>query len=121
MPKPMGNCYEMAACFMLDIVERDSRGFELCHGTVIGTGGQAEGWQYGHAWVELGRQMIFNFKQDGTPVLVPDYEMYYRIGQVRDVQRYSRRMMSFKMVEYNTYGPWHDQPTISPTGVEYEQ
>ena len=77
------------------------------HAVVIGTGGEAEGIEYGHAWIEVG-DMVFD-QSNGRDMKVPK-DMYYRIGQVSTekgkMYRYTEQEARKKMLDSGHYGPW---------------
>lgn len=83
---------------------------EIVHGLVTGTGGEAEGLRYGHAWVEIAGSICADGSQGGEPVTVPK-SAYYDIGSVRpdETCRYSLKEAHRAMVDYGHYGPWHIQ------------
>lgn len=76
----------------------------LVHGLVHGQGA-LEGIIYNHAWCEDGNKII-----DMTlPVKLQkslSKDLYYAIGQIETVHKYTYEEMIEKVVEEGTYGPW---------------
>ena len=98
-----GDCYEVAGRIAIDA--RDE--YTVCHGTVVGTGGPHHGRAFGHAWVEFERGGVaFVMDQsNGNDVVIPA-ELYYRLGSITDVARYTGREACQRMVDTGHFGPW---------------
>lgn len=105
-----GNCYQVAVhlCETLSQGLPDELSVEIVHGLVTGTGGEAEGIRYGHAWVEVNRSVCFDASRGGEPACVPR-PLYYEAGSVDPVQtyRYTLAQAHRAMVDSGHYGPWH--------------
>jgi len=104
-PDGPGDCYEVAG----QLVVIDKVDGVLCHGTPLGTGGEAEGLRYGHAWVEvniIGATFVID-KSNGNDAFFPK-DVYYRAGSIvdEDVVRYSRVEAARHIVKYKHWGPW---------------
>ena len=99
-----GFCYDNASLYM----ERHSsiKEMQLVHGVPLGTGGEIRGKRYGHAWVEIGSDVID--PSVPNPVLVINKQVYYAIGNIKEknVKRYSYEEMLKMMVKFQTRGPW---------------
>lgn len=118
-----GDCYEAAVHFMMSrMVEDDWERYRLCHGLVVGQGGEVLGKTFDHAWVER--------RDDPPPNLPPAFDVfewitcidksnghdvsllsdaYYALGQVNlsSIVRYTMQEMMENMAFYRHYGPWH--------------
>jgi hypothetical protein len=118
-----GNCYLQAGYSVLNWrgccpVPRHWTDVVLCHGYPTGTGGDARGRVYGHAWVE-------GLDEDGVPwvldavtgVTLPQ-EVYYAVGSIdaAQVQRYSPQAARQRKVEYEHWGPWDNVPPDAAFG-----
>lgn len=111
-PNGDGDCYAAASQTAIDIDSEGTvefggrtykpRNIEVVHGTPLGTGGDAEGLWYGHAWVEFDVDMEFpGMDEPVTLRLVRDAsngknitfpaEAYYNIGSIdpNDAHRYT--------------------------------
>lgn len=98
-----GNCYKAAATLLID--NRDLS-FLLCHGDAIGTG-PIKGIKFGHAWVETpDGNLVFDFA-NGKQAIVPA-AIYYKVGQITNVHRYTIKQAAKLIVEHAHYGPWHE-------------
>ena len=105
-----GDCYEAAAHLFISLPAEVRANARLCHGKAIGTGGDALGLRFGHAWVE---QVIFGAhlvrdNANGHDYLGPA-ERYYAVGQVHDVQTYTYGQMLRMLAKHQHYGPWPEQ------------
>lgn len=107
-----GDCYDVAATYVTD--HRGGTGLSepvLVHATVLGTGGEALGIRYGHAWVEVeafGNRLVID-KSNGHDTVVPA-QRYYEAGQAEGIVRYSRRRTLQLLLKHMHYGPWPDEP-----------
>jgi hypothetical protein len=102
-----GNCYEVAANYVMDnsLFSRGglTQGMVLVHAEVTGQG-PIEGLKYGHAWAEVGGIVIDN--SNGNNIQLP-VEVYYRMGQVgSNVYKYTPEEVRRWMIDSETYGPW---------------
>jgi hypothetical protein len=104
--KATGDCYRANAKLHTALTEElGVTSALLCHGTVTGTAGAAKGISFGHCWVELGGLVLDN--SNGKEHAVPR-ELYYEVGNVRDVKRYTRLEAAREMVRTGHWGPWED-------------
>jgi transposase len=85
----------------------------VVHGVPLGTGGEAEGIRYPHAWVEFTQniggidiEFIADFS-NGNEVVVPK-ELYYKIGNIDPEfnRAYSIDEIEEKIEENGHAGPW---------------
>ena len=90
-----GDCFVVASNY----VQKHPEAI-LCHGIVTGQGPIA-GVQYNHAWVEEGDTVIDKTVDITLPKIV-----YYAIGNIEIVKRYTFKEMLEQMIEHETYGPW---------------
>jgi hypothetical protein len=98
-----GDCFVVAANLMLD----DAR-LTLVHGQPTGTGGEAAGLVYWHAWCELDGMVID--RSNGNDVTLPAV-LYYAVGNIDpDACRYYSAYEALaEMHDYGHYGPWDDE------------
>lgn len=104
-----GDCYEAAVNIILELkLEGTADNATLVHGLVTGTGGEALGFRYGHAWVEIG-DVAFDYS-NGRKITLRR-EAYYALGKIaeEDTTRYSFEEARSAMLEHETYGPWEDR------------
>ena len=111
-PQGDGDCYEAASRTAIDLDSKgtvtfggrtyEPKNIEVVHGTPLGTGGEAEGLWYGHAWVEFDVHMEFpgmdepvtlrlvRDASNGKDIIFPA-EAYYNIGSIdpNDAHRYT--------------------------------
>lgn len=90
-----GDCYVQAYRYM-----QSHPNVTLVHGIVTGQG-PIEGLQYNHAWIEDGDMVI-----DKTINLTIPRVVYYAIGNINIVKKYSYKEMLENSLKYKTYGPW---------------
>lgn len=132
-PAPLGKCFENSVRYIWAHPDED---LVLVHGTVQGTGGNAEGKRYGHAWVERRGDSQVHFEHElppeqkerfsrtaidvttderlKNPLEVPSV-LYRGVGQARDVMEYDKKKMN-KLLKYSKhFGPWElpDMPDES--------
>lgn len=97
-----GNCFQTAVNTVME-----NPNYILCHGVVCGQG-PISGIEYLHAWAEDGDTVIDN-TQKNPKNRVMDKVLYYALGNIHDVCKYSYREMLENLVEYEHYGPWDDR------------
>jgi hypothetical protein len=111
----IGNCFQIAA----DIVLGDEGPWDealskhnfsygcLAHGMVTR---QSDGLTHLHAWVELleGDEIWCLDFSNGGNLLVPAL-VYYLMGGITEVKRYTRDEMKNEMLLHWHYGPWEDE------------
>lgn len=78
-----------------------NRRWFLCHGVCIGTGPNNKGKRIGHAWVE---NMLLVIDASGRVV---NKDLYYKAGQVANVERYNFDEALAKADKTEIYGPWN--------------
>ena len=72
----------------------------LVHGIVINT----KSWEpMGHCWIEDGDMVID--RSNGNEVICPAV-LYYAIGNIGEVKKYSRKEYARKLMEFEHWGPW---------------
>lgn len=83
----------------------------ICHGRPLGTGGEAEGLRYWHAWAEVrasGGWLVVD-DSNGRSVIGRRAD-YYRLGSIPaagdHVRRFTLAEAARQMVRYKHYGPW---------------
>jgi len=97
-----GNCFEVAARYVIDNKLFGNKNLKLVHGVVIGQGVIA-GIKYDHAWVEDG-DVVLDFS-DNKSIKLPKF-LYYALGKINAVSVYSPEIVRKKMLKYQHYGPW---------------
>jgi len=98
-----GSCFDCAGHLLMDTPEIQDDA-KLVHATVAGQG-RLTGIRFVHAWVEVGDTVLDN--STGSLKVIPK-ELYYGLGNVRDVHRYTYREMIDKIIETENWGPWVD-------------
>jgi len=123
MPR-LGDCYEAAGKYIMDMCNDSGCHSTLVHGEVAGQGPLA-GVRYGHAWVEDGNTVID--KSNGRDLEMPK-AIYYAIGQIAspdmskwgtpegmqdpelfsggNLHKYTWEEAREKILEYGHWGPW---------------
>lgn len=96
-----GNCYEVHGHAILGLGLAGDHEWLLCHGTVYH---KAVGW-HGHAWLELNGTCVDMANGNATE---QPHELFYCLGRVKDVRRYTARQAGTMMLEHETYGPWEE-------------
>lgn len=111
-----GDCYRQAVLLAEELEAELGPDLEITivHGLVTGTGGEAEGIRYNHAWVEVNRALCADRSQGGSPVTVP-VGLYYGIGSVDpdETHRYCLEQAHRHMVDLGHYGPWRRGETTA--------
>lgn len=113
VPEGDGDCFSQAIT-QVQRLEKDAKSkghtnIKVVHGYPLGTGGEAEGLRFPHAWVEFTENGI-EFVRDysnGNRVEIPK-AMYYLIGNIEenDTKKYSYEEAIRSMNESQHYGPW---------------
>ena len=108
VPEGDGDCFSEAVQQARKLANAYDK-VKIVHGYPLGTGGEAAGLRFPHAWAE--------FERDGE-VWVRDYSngnkfefpkiLYYAIGNIEeeDVSRYDIKEAETNMIENEHYGPW---------------
>lgn len=102
-----GDCAHIALRLALALEIEGARAVRVVHGRPIGTGGNAQGLRYFHAWVEMvedGRTLAIDFS-NGLRVMLPR-SRYYRLGRIRDVRRYTVEDAIDHVDRTGHAGPW---------------
>jgi len=117
-----GDCYEAAATLALypsdQLARQIAAGAKVfvAHGTVWH---EAVGW-HGHAWIEIERQVWIPQSQEAIPLhecldksnghdaMMPA-AVYYYLGRVKDVHRYTVKQARAEMLRTRVYGPWQEE------------
>jgi hypothetical protein len=100
-----GNCYESAANYIID---HPGDEVFLVHGRPILQGGEFQGVEYGHAWIEYIENDIHMVLDTESGMRIPK-ALYYMFGQI-DYDKsviYTRQQALEKLTEEGTYGPWN--------------
>jgi len=98
-----GNCYSVNAKHLLyDVDPSDAVVYRLCHGIAIN---QADGEPYGHCWLEHKGIAIDKTINVEIPVGI-----YYSIGKIKKVYRYTAHEVRMKLVEHEHWGAWDYDP-----------
>ncbi len=103
MRKPVkGQCYMNNFLYLLNRWEREesTRGWRLCHGVATGSGPIA-GVRFGHSWLEHG-----TFVYDASFDREMPKSLYYHVGEIGPVVRYTLARAKVLAFRYGTYGPW---------------
>ncbi len=99
-----GDCYQKALRYM---ESHHSSTLRLVHGLVDGQGA-LKGITYNHAWVEDGDNIIdMTLPKELQKAL--NKTIYYALGNIKTVCRYTHEEMREKVLEEGTYGPWEDK------------
>lgn len=116
VPEGDGDCFSQAITQVRrlerEMMDNPSRGYtniKVVHGYPLGTGGEAEGLRFPHAWVEFtvnGIEFVRDYS-NGNRVEIPK-AMYYSIGNIdeNDAKKYSYEDAIRSMNESQHYGPW---------------
>ena len=91
-----GDCYKLSFDYVIS-----HPGWTLVHGIPTGTGGNAIGRQYGHAWVEKDDEVY-----DPSAKIKIHKLIYYSIGNIEYTVRYTKDEAMDLASKHETYGPW---------------
>ena len=104
-PVRNGRCYETA----VNEQANNKHAWILVHGIAFGRGGEAGGLRYPHAWLESDvNDLVWDtslFERDLNPLV--DRRVYYALGDIRWMVRYTMREVRQMTLRKGTYGPWH--------------
>jgi DNA polymerase III epsilon subunit-like protein len=108
MPEGSGDCFSTAV-EQAAILAKKYDDVKIVHGYPLGTGGEALGLRFPHAWVEFtenGVEWVRDYS-NGNRVEFPKI-LYYSIGNIeeKDANKYSRDEAQKMMIERQHYGPW---------------
>ena len=108
--KGKGDCFEVAGRMVLH-----DRDLVLCHGVATGQGG-IEGVRFWHAWCERTFQVPFPDLTTRPMVMAVDHAngtvvelpvgVYLKVGDIREVFRYTAEEASVLMLRTGHWGPW---------------
>jgi hypothetical protein len=120
-----GDCFAVAANVIVDEMADDPSAV-LVHGRPLGTGGEAKGLRYWHAWVErtytvrhpnwptpinyvevVDRSNMVSKPSEWTTPIWPR-EMFYQLGRIEATVRYTREQAIKRMLGTGHYGPWEE-------------
>jgi len=78
----------------------------LCHGLVTRA---TDGREHTHAWIEIAGNWLVLDYSNGHRCLTPT-SVYYDAGLItkEHLEKYNATQARRKLVNYETYGPWHD-------------
>lgn len=109
-----GDCGETSYKWLMKL-----EGATLCHGWPLGTGGNAKGLRYWHAWLETGDGLVLELSNGHRKAIPRD--LYYEAGSIdpRLVTRYTREEAEEISDAFNDFGPWVPNPYIG-TGALVE-
>lgn len=107
-PQGDGDCFDKA----VEVAERLEAYYpdiRIVHGEPIGTGGEALGIRFAHAWVELdlnGFALVID-ESNGNDVTISK-DSYYAFGNIveADVVKYTLTEARVQMLRHKHYGPW---------------
>jgi len=109
VPKGDGDCFDKAV-EVAECLEKHYPDIRIVHGEPIGTGGEALGIRFPHAWVELDLNgLVFVIDEsNGNSVMISKND-YYTIGNIveADAMKYTMTEARIMMLKHKHYGPWH--------------
>jgi len=118
-----GDCYRQAAEAVLGwrharAVPEEWTDVVLCHGYPTGTGGDARGRVYGHAWVEGRDENGLDVVLDAVTGATLPRGVYYAAGRIdaAQVQRYGPQAARQRIVDTEHWGPWDNVPPEAAFG-----
>lgn len=126
VPYGDGDCFQTAIQVAIELISEGCENVRVCHGSPLGTGGEALGVRFPHAWVEVTEKGhdILNYKGEGVPELIdiawaidrsnggdikiPAF-VYRAMGRVDDdvVMVYTHMECVEMLLRHQHYGPWH--------------
>jgi hypothetical protein len=108
VPEGDGDCFSEAVQQARKLANAYDK-VKIVHGYPLGTGGEAEGLRFPHAWAEFERDGIEWVRDysNGNKFEFPKI-LYYAIGNIEeeDVSRYDIKEAETNMIENEHYGPW---------------
>jgi len=99
-----GNCFQVAADYVMDEGLRGRKDLILVHGVVTGQG-PIKGLKFSHAWVEDGEDVID--KSNGRDLQL-NKRAYYALGRVGLTIPYTYEETRKWALKTGIYGPWED-------------
>lgn len=124
-----GDCFPAAWYLANELVDHPDVGpdveIRIAHGWVLGQG-PIDGVRHWHAWVELSgsyplpgpdgkpsgqawRLVTCHDRSNGKDLALPG-QLYYKIGAIETVHRYSIEEAAAQMLASGHFGPWEPQP-----------
>lgn len=103
MPLATGDS-EREAIKTLNVMGVSSDSLLLVHGLVMRP---TDKLQHAHAWVEVPHMHLVVDYSNGHRAIVHKH-MYYEAGEIEGEIQYNRIETRRAMVDYETYGPWHE-------------
>ena len=109
VPEGDGDCFETAIEVAHRLHDEGCPNVRIVHGEPLGTGGEALGIRFPHAWVELtvdGVTFVVD-ESNGNSVTI-DKNLYYEIGNIveADTRRYTTDEARAMMLKHGHYGAW---------------
>ena len=104
MIKRTGNCFDTAAKRQFDDRFLNKIDWTLVHGLPLGTGGEADGLRYPHAWLERD-DIVWDPNAD---MVVPRH-LYYEAGSIEFTVKYDGAKAGAMQLSHEHYGPWADE------------
>ena len=114
-----GDCFQSAYRFITEsnwVRPLVNGTLRLCHGVCVGNGGEVAGRTFVHAWVE-DADTVWDYS-NGNKVQIPKF-IYYAVGRVSDVRRYTRRHAMNNALESGHYGYW-DEDLFNPVMAQFK-
>lgn len=106
-----GRCYECAFKYLQRIPKEEVHQYRLVHGDMIGTAGEVEGIQYGHAWIEKDNALVLDMRHDlrKKPLELPKEDYYQFNGVIEEtVKRYTLKESAIAGIKAGGhFGPWN--------------
>ena len=95
-------------CFQVNSRLAEKHDGILCHGIVIGTGGEMFCLPFVHAWVEPNDDFPLVLDHSNGRTIELPKELYYAMGQIdpAKVVRYTVQEMRRELLAHEHYGPW---------------
>ena len=94
-----GQCYQLALSWMMENTETDAI---MIHADVTGTGGDIKGQVYGHAFILIDDNTVYDVCQK---ISIPK-DIYYKVGNVTNERAYTLQEAVEQAIESGHYGPW---------------
>lgn len=101
-----GDCYEANGAFLMTKLlsqEPDIQLWKLCHGIATGQG-EIMGIGHGHCWLEYNEDVVLDLSNGRQ--IVMRREEYYKIGNIRNVRKYSAEQVRMKILTTGHWGVW---------------
>lgn len=103
--KAIGTCYVRAFHYLAKLPKEQRDKAKLVHGKIVGRIG-SDNVRFGHAWVELGGDVIELLYHKKKPRITLK-QKYYRIYRVSNTKKYTaREMYEVGLKNGGTFGSW---------------